>query len=63
MVLVDGRVAGTWTHVAAKQVLRITVEPFWELKSKTVTEVRRRTQALAERLGLAHAEVVVATVR
>ena len=60
VVLVDGRVAGTWTHVAAKQVLRITVEPFWELKSKTLTEVRRRAEALAETLGLASAEVVVA---
>ena len=59
VVLVDGRVAGTWTHVAAKQVMRITVEQFWELKPKTVTEVRRKAEVLADTLGLANAEVTM----
>ena len=59
VVLVDGRVAGTWTHMAAKQVMRITVEQFWELKPKTVTEVRRQAQVLADTLGLAKAEVTM----
>jgi hypothetical protein len=57
VVLVDGRVAGTWTHVAARETLRITVEPFRRLSAKTVAEVRRRGESLAGALGLAKAEV------
>jgi hypothetical protein len=57
VVLVDGRVAGTWTHVVGKQSLRISIEPFWKLKSQTLGQVRQRAQALAETLGLARAEV------
>ena len=60
VVLVDGRVAGTWSHVAVRQVLRISVEPFWDLKSKTLVEVCRRAESLAETLGLATAEVTIA---
>ncbi|GAC1504617.1 MAG: hypothetical protein NVS1B3_01670 [Candidatus Dormibacteraceae bacterium] len=72
VVLADGRVAGTWTHVVAKQVLHIAVEPcrrtlplnlavehFLPLKAKTLAEVRRRAQSLAETLGMAKAEVKV----
>ena len=60
VVLVDGRVAGTWSHVAAKDTLRITVEPFQRLGSKTTAEVRLRAESLAETLGLAKAEVRIA---
>jgi hypothetical protein len=60
VVLVDGSVAGTWTHTAVKQTLRIKVEPFRRLAPKTLTEVRRRAGSLAETLGLAEAEVQVA---
>jgi hypothetical protein len=56
VVLVDGRVAGTWSHEAVKGTLRITVQPFQPLTSKTMTEVRRRAEAIAETLGLAKAE-------
>jgi len=57
VVLVDGRVAGTWTHVAVKDTLRITIEPFQRLRSNTVAEVWRRGESLAEALGLARVEV------
>jgi hypothetical protein len=60
VVLVNGRVAGTWTHLVAKGALRIAVEPFLPLKAKTVVAVRRRAESLAETLGLAKAEVSVA---
>ena len=59
VVLVDGRVAGTWSHVAAKNVLRISVKPFLDLKSNTLVEVRRRAESLAETLGLAKPEVTI----
>jgi hypothetical protein len=60
VVLVDGRVAGTWSHIAAKQTLRVTVEPFERLTAKTLTEVRRRAESLAETLSLEKAEVRLA---
>jgi hypothetical protein len=60
VVLVEGRVAGTWTHTAVKQTLRIKVEPFRRLAPKTLIEVRRRAETLAGSLGLAKAEVTIA---
>jgi hypothetical protein len=60
VVLVDGRVAGTWTHVAARDALQIKVEPFRRLSAKTTAKVRTRAESLAETLGLARAEVRVA---
>jgi hypothetical protein len=35
-------------HVAARDTLRITVEPFGRLRAKTAAEVRRRAETLAE---------------
>ncbi|MHB8589296.1 MAG: winged helix DNA-binding domain-containing protein [Candidatus Dormibacteraceae bacterium] len=60
VVLVDGRVEGTWSHVRAKQSLSVTVEPFCRLTSKTMAGVRVRAEELAETLGLAGADVRVA---
>jgi len=57
VVLVDGRVAGTWSHVAVKGTLQVAVEPFQRLAAKTKVEVRRRAASLAETLGLARTEV------
>jgi hypothetical protein len=63
VVLVDGRVAGTWTHGVAKQVLRVAIEPFLPLKAKTLLAVRQRAESLAQTLGLPKAEVGVAEGR
>jgi Winged helix DNA-binding domain len=60
VVLVDGQVAGTWTHEVVKETLRLTLAPFRRLSSKTTAEVRRRAGSLAETLGLARAEVQIA---
>lgn len=60
VVLMDGPVAGTWTHQAAKGTLLVTVEPFQRLTAKTVAEVRLRAEAVAETLGLARAEAKIA---
>jgi hypothetical protein len=60
VVLVDGRVAGTWTHVVARQMLHVTVEPFGRINAKTLAEVRRHAESLARSLGLAAAAVKVA---
>jgi hypothetical protein len=60
LVLVEGRVAGTWSHEAVKGTLRVTVEPFQTLTSKTMKEVRRRAESIAKTLGLARAEVRIA---
>ncbi len=60
VVLVDGRVAGTWKHVAAKQTLTVTVEPFRRMNAATLAEVRRQAESLARSLGLARSAVKVA---
>jgi Winged helix DNA-binding domain len=60
VVLVDGQVAGTWTHEVVKETLRLTLTPFRRVSSKTTAEVRRRVGSLAETLGLARAEVQIA---
>jgi hypothetical protein len=60
VVLVDGQVAGTWTHVVTKDILRITIAPFGRLSMTTMAEVRRRADSLAETLGLAKADVRLA---
>jgi 3'-phosphoadenosine 5'-phosphosulfate sulfotransferase len=57
VVLVDGRVVGTWAHVTAKGTLRVSVEPFQRLAAKTKVEVRHRVESLAEALGQGKAEV------
>lgn len=57
VVLVDGKVAGTWTHVAAAGGLRVTIDPFRRLSAKTTAGVRRKADSLAEALGLAKAGV------
>ena len=60
VVLMDGRVAGTWTHAVVKQTLRITIEPFRRLPAAVTREVRSRAESLAEILGLANVEVSIA---
>lgn len=60
VVLVDGQVAGTWTHVATRDALQIKVVPFRRLSAMTTAQVRRRAESLAETLGLARAEVRIA---
>jgi hypothetical protein len=58
VVLVDGKVVGTWKHVVAADAgLRITVEPFGRLNAKTTAGVRRKAESLAEALGLVKSEV------
>ena len=60
VVLVDGRVVGTWTHEVVKGSLAITVEPFRKLSPSTLKEVRARAHSIAEALGLTEASVRVA---
>jgi len=57
---VDGRVVATWTHVAAKRTLTVTVEPFRKLSPASVKGVRASADSLAAALGLDHAAVRVA---
>ncbi|HEV2968327.1 MAG TPA: winged helix DNA-binding domain-containing protein [Candidatus Dormibacteraeota bacterium] len=57
VVLVDGKVAGTWKHASSDGGIRITVEPFRRLSAKTTAGVRRQAESMAGALGLAKAEV------
>jgi hypothetical protein len=60
VILVDGRVAGTWTHEVAKGTLAIKVEPFRKLSSAMLKEVRERASTIAGALGLGEPRVSVA---
>lgn len=57
VVLVDGRVAGTWSHTVARQALRIEVDPFDRLPAQVRSEIRARAGELAATLGLADVDV------
>lgn len=57
VVLVEGQIAGTWTHVLANRNLRITVEPFRRLKPQVVSQVRERAAELGQALGATKTEV------
>jgi winged helix DNA-binding protein len=57
VVLVDGVVAGTWTHVAANRTLRVSVEPFRRLSASVTAQARLRAADLARALGLDKTEV------
>jgi len=57
VVLVDGVIAGTWTHVATNATLRVSVEPFRRLSASVTAQVRLRAADLARALGLDKTEV------
>jgi hypothetical protein len=57
VVLVDGRVMGTWSHTVAKQTLRITVEPFQKLPSKIRPEIQACAGEIASILRLAEVKI------
>jgi hypothetical protein len=51
VVLIDGSVAGTWTHTLAKKKLQITIAPFATLKRAVVAGVKDRARDLACAIG------------
>jgi len=57
VVLVNGSVAGTWTHVVARNTLRVSVEPFRRLQAAVTSDVRARAGELGRALGLEKTEV------
>lgn len=57
VVLVNGSVAGTWTHAVGNTTLRVSVEPFRRLSARVTAEVRLRAGELAGALGLEKTEV------
>lgn len=59
VVLVDGRVEGTWTHTTKGGALEITLNPFRKLPVRVIAQVRRRARTLAQAIGLAKAEVTI----
>ncbi len=60
VVLVDGRVVGTWAHSASGGRLRVSVVPFRRLSTHVVSRVRARASRLAEALGVTRSEVEIA---
>ena len=60
VVLVEGRVVGTWTHSIADQTIRLKIEPFARLARGVVSEVRDRAAELGQALGVPKVDVKVA---
>jgi hypothetical protein len=60
VVLVNGRVEGTWTHSVNKGTVHVDVVPFKPLTAAVTTEVRKRATEIAKALGAAKAEVNLA---
>jgi hypothetical protein len=60
VLLIDGRVAATWSHTVMKQTLRIIVDPLQRLPAQSPPEIRKRAEELAVTLGVAKVEVSVA---
>jgi hypothetical protein len=60
VVLVDGRVAATWTHQVARGTFNVAVDPIRKLSPSTVRQVRMRAESLAAALGLGAASVKIA---
>lgn len=57
VVLVDGRVEGTWTHVTRGATLHVTVAPFRRFPAWVTAEVRARARALGAAAGAARASI------
>jgi hypothetical protein len=63
VVLVDGRVVGTWMHSVTRGTLRITVTPFGRLSPRIRSGIQERAEAIADSLGLENVDVAIARDR
>ena len=60
VVLVEGKVAATWTHTLVGKRLRITISPFSRLPARVTAQARERGAEIAKALGATKVEVAVA---
>jgi len=57
VVLVEGRVTGTWTHTINDKTLRVTLAPFKRMPAKVMAQVKERAAEIAKALGATRTEV------
>ena len=57
VVLLNGRVAGTWTHAVKNQSVQITVSPFRRLTPPVKSDIKKRAAGIAEALGAKNLKV------
>ena len=57
VVLLNGTVAGTWTHALKNESLQITVSPFRRLASSVKSDIKERAGGIAEALGAKNLKV------
>lgn len=60
VVLVDGRVTGTWTHEIVGDALRLHVVPFAPLAPRVASQITVRAREIAHALGVRDLDVHVA---
>jgi hypothetical protein len=59
VLLVDGVIAGTWTHTAAGKTLRVAIAPFSRLSAAVKRQARDRAAEIATALGATKVELAV----
>jgi len=57
VVLVEGRITGTWTHALSNKTLRVTLAPFKQLPARVMAQVKERAAEIAQALGATRTEV------
>ena len=57
VILVEGRVAGTWTHTLSNNALRVTLAPFGRLPQKVRSAIKERAAEMARALGATRLDV------
>jgi len=57
VVLVEGKVAGTWTYALNNKTLRVTLAPFERMPARVTAQVKERVTEIAQALGATRTEV------
>jgi uncharacterized protein YcaQ len=60
VVLVDGRVAGTWTHKKTKKKLTVAITPFRKLNKTTADELEQAVASLGEFMRIPETKTILA---
>jgi winged helix DNA-binding protein len=57
VILVEGKVTGTWTYTLNNKTLRVTLAPFERMPARVMKQVKERAAEIAHALGATRTEV------
>ncbi|MBS7632843.1 AlkZ family DNA glycosylase [Candidatus Bathyarchaeota archaeon] len=58
-LLINGHIAGTWTHKKTSRKLTVAIEPFEQLDAETTTELHRTVEELGAYMNVEHAQIIL----